>query len=268
MLNLQLAGAVVRAVDVTNFIAKSDASLEALKTANLLKGLPVNAFIFGQSGTGKKSLAKYILPNAPIVDARRYNELEDTLSSNKTIIISNFDKIPNFDNFKVLVDKYEVRIIALASGLFNTEIIDRFFGIKVYLPPLSERKKDIKALTQHFLDEARQVFDIDENVEIDIDISRVNLEQNAHSVRRYVYMKTQFQSINELELMELMESFLKEKMGGNSDYRNFLYLYEAPLINAGLEKFKTQLQLSDKLGLNRNTLRKKIAENKEYLNHE
>ena len=28
---------------------------------------------------------------------------------------------------------------------------------------------------------------------------------------------------------------------------------------------KAQLQLSDKLGLNRNTLRKKIAENKDYL---
>ena len=92
--------------------------------------------------------------------------------------------------------------------------------------------------------------------------------QNAHSIRRYVYMKVQFQGINEYELMDLMETYLKDKLGGNSDYRNFLYLYEAPLINAGLEKFKTQFQLSDKLGLNRNTLRKKIAENKEYLNHE
>ncbi len=266
MLNQQLVVAVVRAVDVTNFIATSDASLEALKTANLLKGLPVNAFIFGQSGTGKKSLAKYILPNAPVVDARLYDELEGTLSSNKTIIISNFDKIPNFDNFKALVDKYEVRIIALANTVFNTEVIDRFFGIKVYLPPLSERKKDVKALAERFLDEACSLFDIDKG--IDIDVSRISLEQNAHSVRRYVYMKVQFQGINEYELMDLMETYLKEKMGGNSDYRNFLYLYEAPLINAGLEKFKTQFQLSDKLGLNRNTLRKKIAENKEYLNHE
>ncbi|HIC42959.1 MAG TPA: Fis family transcriptional regulator, partial [Sulfurimonas sp.] len=57
-------------------------------------------------------------------------------------------------------------------------------------------------------------------------------------------------------------------LGGNNDYRNFLYLFEAPLIKAGLEKFKTQLQLADKLGLNRNTLRKKIAENKEYLKDE
>lgn len=266
MLNQNLVVLVGPAVDVTSFIATSDASLEALKTANLLKGLPVNAFIFGQNGTGKKSLAKYILPNAPIVDASMYDELEGTLSSHKTIIISNFDKMPNFDNFKALVDKYEVRIIALANSIFNAEVIDKFFGIKVSLPPLSERQEDVKALANHFLDEARILFDANE--EIDIDITRINLENNAHSVRRYIYMKVQFQSVSEAELMDLTETFLRGKIGGNSDYRNFIYLYEAPLINAGLQKYKTQFQLSDKLGLNRNTLRKKIAENKEYLNHE
>ena len=48
-------------------------------------------------------------------------------------------------------------------------------------------------------------------------------------------------------------------------YLNLVYLYEVPLIRAGLTKYKSQLQLSDKLGLNRNTLRKKIADNKQYL---
>jgi DNA-binding protein Fis len=73
------------------------------------------------------------------------------------------------------------------------------------------------------------------------------------------------QEINEKEIMEIMENFLYEKLGSNSDYRKFLPLYEAPLIRAGLKKFKSQLQLADKLGLNRNTLRKKITENKNYL---
>jgi len=36
----------------------------------------------------------------------------------------------------------------------------------------------------------------------------------------------------------------------------FLHLYEVPIIKAGLQRFKSQLQLSEKLGLNRNTLRK------------
>jgi len=73
------------------------------------------------------------------------------------------------------------------------------------------------------------------------------------------------EDISDKELMNIIENFLYEKLGSNSDYRNFLYIYEVPLIKAGLKKFKSQLQLSDKLGLNRNTLRKKITENKHYL---
>jgi len=266
MLNLNRVSLVVQGVAVTSFTATSNASHEALKTANLLKGLPINAFIFGQSGTGKKNLASYILPNAPLIDATHYEELEGALSSHSTLIISNFDKIPNYDNFQVLLEKYGVRIIALASSMFNVDVIEQFFGIKVYLPPLAERLEDVDVLAELFLDEAKELLSVQSD--ITIDTSKIDLSHNAHSIRRYVYMQVQLQDINESELMSIMETFLKERLGGNSDYRNFIYLYEAPLINAGIEKFKTQLQLSDKLGLNRNTLRKKIAENKEYLKHE
>ena len=71
--------------------------------------------------------------------------------------------------------------------------------------------------------------------------------------------------IQDFELMHIIENYLATKLGSNSDYKNFLYLYEVPLIKSGLSKFKSQLQLADKLGLNRNTLRKKIADNKKYL---
>jgi len=262
----QVVNHVVQDVVVTNFISASNASLEALKTANLLKGLPINAFIFGQNGTGKKSLAKYILPDAPVVDASAYDELEGTLSSHKHVIISNFDKIPNYDNFQVLLDKYDVRIMALATSFFNTEVVEKFFGIKVSLPPLSERLEDVPPLCEYFLHEAKETLSIQNDVEINV--KDIDLVHNAHSVRRHIYMQVQLQDINENELMNVMQKFLLKRLGGNNDYRNFLYLFEAPLINAGLERFKTQLQLSDKLGLNRNTLRKKIAENKEYLKDE
>ena len=263
---LQVVSHVVQDVVVTSFISASNASLEALKTANLLKGLPINAFIFGQSGTGKKSLAKYILPDAPVVDASAYDELEGALSSHKSVIISNFDKIPNYDNFQLLLDKYEVRIMALANSVFNTEVIESFFGIKVSLPPLSERLEDVGPLCEYFLNEAKEALSTHNDVEINI--KEIDLSENAHSVRRHIYLQVQLQDINEHELMNIMQKFLLKRLGGNNDYRNFLYLFEAPLINAGLQKFKTQLQLSDKLGLNRNTLRKKIAENKEYLKDE
>jgi DNA-binding protein Fis len=62
-----------------------------------------------------------------------------------------------------------------------------------------------------------------------------------------------------------MQNYLVDRLGSNNDYRKFLYLYEVPLIKAGLFRFKSQSQLADKLGLNRNTLRKKITENKNHL---
>jgi len=45
-----------------------------------------------------------------------------------------------------------------------------------------------------------------------------------------------------------------------NDYRKNLYLYEVPLIKAGMAKFKSQLRISEEFGINRNTLRKKILE--------
>jgi DNA-binding protein Fis len=65
-------------------------------------------------------------------------------------------------------------------------------------------------------------------------------------------------------LMSVIQEYLSDKLGSKNDYRNYLHLYEVPLIRAGLKQFKSQLQLSEKLGLNRNTLRKKIEELRQY----
>ncbi|HIP51799.1 MAG TPA: Fis family transcriptional regulator, partial [Campylobacterales bacterium] len=55
-------------------------------------------------------------------------------------------------------------------------------------------------------------------------------------------------------------NYLFEEIKGNNAYREHLGLYEKPLIEAGLKKYKSQLKLAGVLGLNRNTLRKKIQE--------
>lgn len=73
------------------------------------------------------------------------------------------------------------------------------------------------------------------------------------------------QDIQEDELMEILQNYLLKQLGSNNDYKKFLHLYEVPIIKAGLQRFKSQLQLSGKLGLNRNTLRKKMADNINYL---
>jgi DNA-binding NtrC family response regulator len=255
--------AAAAAVDVTNFITKSSASIGAKKTATLLKSLNIHALITGEDGVGKRTLASFILPTASCVDASNHDELLMTLHSNKELIITNIDASPNLNKLIEAIIANGVRVIATAKQRLTNEMLDDLFSVKFDIPPLRERLEDVPALVEKFATEARELFG--RNQEFNSENLRPDLSENANSLRRQVMINYLLQDINDNELMDIIENYLYDKLGSNSDYRNFLYLYEVPLIRGGLKKFKSQLQLSDKLGLNRNTLRKKIAENKKYL---
>ena len=250
-------------VDATDFITVSQASKEAFKTATLLRSLKVSALIRGEVGVGKKTLARYILPSAPVVDAKNYDELLSVLHSSSEVIIADLENVANIKVILKEAKKNEVRIIATASPNYENEKLKEFFGIDFTIPPLRERKEDAEALCKQFCVEVGKILGSD----LDLDIERFepDLSQNALSLRRQVIVRAIFDDISEKDLMELLYNYLYEKLGGNDDYRKFLHLYEVPLIKAGLKRFKSQLQLSEKLGLNRNTLRKKISNIKEYL---
>ena len=250
-------------MDVTNFITASDASSKAFQTASLLKTLTVNALIMGEEGVGKKSLASYILPDASIIDASNFEELLQALESVNEIIITNIDTSPNIKRLLDVLNGLGIRIIATSKNSLNSELVDELFSVQFDIPPLSEREEDIAILVQKFAQEASALFGGEDG--FDIKNFKPNLAQNANSLRRQVMISYLLQDIKDTELMDIIENYLSPHIGSNSDYRSFLYLYEVPLIKAGLQKFKSQLQLSDRLGLNRNTLRKKIADNKKYL---
>lgn len=253
-------------MDATNFITESSASIAAKKTATLLKTLSVNALIMGESGVGKRTLASFVLPDAPIVDASNFDELLAALESSKELIISNIDNSPNLNRLIDVIQEKDVRVIATSKQLFLNGSIDDLFSVKFDIPPLRERVEDVDFLIKKFTKEAARLFGGDEN--FNIENFKPDLSKNAKSLRRQVMINYLLQDINDSDLMGIIENYLYDKLGSNSDYRNFLYLYEVPLIRGGLKKFKSQLQLADKLGLNRNTLRKKITENKEYLQGE
>ncbi|MDQ7045337.1 MAG: Fis family transcriptional regulator [Sulfurimonas sp.] len=248
---------------VTSFIAVSDASKEAFKTATLLKTLSVNSLITGQSGVGKKSIAQYILPNAPIIDALKFDELLSTLKSNSDVIITNLQNSPNLLTLIDTINNNNIRVVATAKYHLDNEILDDLFSVKFDIPPLVQREEDVTELISIFCKEASSLFGVQN--ELNRESFVADLSNNAHSLKRQVMIAYLLQDIKDTELMAIMEQFLFDKIGSNSDYRDFLYLYEVPLIKSGLKKFKSQLKLSDKLGLNRNTLRKKIADNKKYL---
>jgi DNA-binding NtrC family response regulator len=253
---------VITVVDVTNFLTASHASIEAFKTANLLKSLAINAMIMGERGTGKLTLARYILPHAPIIDATHFDELLDALEHHKEIIIHHLDTIANFKRLEEVAKRTGARIVATGGFRFGSEQLEELFSIRLHLPPLSERYEDVALLVDVFTKEAMETLGKQELV---LDAKFIpDIGENSLSLRRQIYLYALLGGINERDVMGIMERFLEERMGGGNDYHSFLPLYEVPLIRAGLKKFKSQLQLADKLGLNRNTLRKKIAEHSDY----
>lgn len=246
-----------------SYITASASSAQAFKTATLLKTLNVNSLITGEAGVGKKTLARYILPDAPMLEASNYNELLTALNSADKIIIANLEKSPNIKKILEILDSKNIRVIATAESLYYNENIDKLFSVKFNIPSLSERPEDVDELVKIFIKEASLLFYAKD--EFKIKNFKPDLSQNSHSLRRQVMINYLLQDINENELMDIVQNYLVDKLGSNSDYKNFLHLYEVPIIKAGLQRFKSQLQLSDKLGLNRNTLRKKIADNQKYL---
>ena len=254
---------MVQAVVVTKFVTACEASYQAFKTATLLKTLTVNALIMGEVGVGKRSLASFILPDASVIDASNFDELLTALESCNEVIITNIENSPNIKRLIDTIKENNIRVIATSKQSFSNEFTDDLFSVKFDIPPLKDREEDIELLVKSFADEAAVLFA--GNEEFNIKNFKPDLTQNAKSLRRQVMVNYLLQDIKDNELIQIIENYLYDKLGSNSDYRNFLYLYEVPLINAGLSRFKSQLQLSDKLGLNRNTLRKKISDNKQYL---
>ena len=250
-------------VDATKFVAVSQASKEALKTANLLRTLQVSALIRGESGVGRKTLASYILPSAPVVDAKNHEELLSVLHSSAEVIVSNLENVANIKVVLQEARENRTRIIATASPLYEDEILSDFFGIDFTIPPLRDRMEDVAMLIERFKEETVEMLGRD----FSLDMKKIepNLSENALSLKRQIIIRATFDDVEEEDLMELLQDYLYERLGGNDDYRKFLHLYEVPLIKAGLKRFKSQLQLSQILGLNRNTLRKKISNIKEYL---
>ena len=85
------------------FIAKSEESIKILNIVQVSSNLPVNVVIRGESGVGKKLLAKEILPNAISLDGKF---LENAIINNsininqyKELIITNIHQVLNKKEF-------------------------------------------------------------------------------------------------------------------------------------------------------------------------
>jgi len=226
-----------------------------IKSFNLTKTLFVSSIIIGDPHTGKKTLAKYIFPDTLLVSGKDQEAVRVALEHHDELIISDFEKLSNpsslnFDN---------KRVIAIANYVGNVTLIDDLFAFIYTMPSLKERPEDVVQLSALFVKEACDTLMIDSK-NINMQTLPLDISMNAKSLKKSIYLDIVKLSMGEKEIKEVTYSYLLKSLNGNDAYRQYLGLYEKPLIEAGLKKYGSQLQLSQVLGINRNTLRKKIHE--------
>ncbi len=237
------------------FFTTSDKIHHIIKSFNLTKTLFVSSIIIGEAHTGKKTLARYLFPDAFVVSGEDQDAVQDALEKHDELIISDFEKLSNpsqlnFDN---------KRIIATANYLGNASLIDDIFAFIYMMPTLKERPDDVEYLKELYVEEACNTLMIDKD-KVTMSALPLNLSLNSKSLKKSLYLDLFKLAIDKKEIEDIMYNYLYASLEGKDAYKIHLGLYERPLIQAGLDKFGSQLQLSQVLGINRNTLRKKIHE--------
>lgn len=248
-----------------DFIAASQSTKEILNSAKLLQSVDIHALIFGEVGVGKRTLATFILPDAKFYEAQELQRdiIDNVINLNKTSIVLN--KIENITNIDLLInwiEQNQIRIIATTLSTNLNKRLLELFSITLTIPPLKQREEDIKLLTQKFSQEASDVLGVNKIIPAKL---MLNTTKNAHSLRKSIYFSYLFETIGEDEILMFLENYMLTNLQGENAYKDFLYLFEVPLLNAAKKKYKSQVQMAKHLGLNRITLRKKIDIHKELL---
>ena len=235
------------------FLSNSPQIDNIVKGLTLTKSLFVSSVLFGEKHTGKRTLVKTLFPNTTYVDAKNKEEVEIALENNNELVIYNFEKLLSFENLNF----ENKRIIAIANHIENSSKVEKKFAFIYKMPSLEERD-DLELLIEFFQNKIQNDLMIDYPIEIDH--SKLDFTQNIYSLKASLYKNLIHKTLKQEEIQEILNNYLFENMEGNNAYREHLSLYEIPLIEAGLKKYKSQLKLANILGLNRNTLRKKIQE--------
>ncbi|SFV62066.1 hypothetical protein MNB_SV-14-306 [hydrothermal vent metagenome] len=235
------------------FLSNSPKIDNIVKGFTLTRSLFVSSLLVGEPFTGKKTLIGMLFPNTIAIDASNREELLVALENNEEIIIYNFENLINFEelNFE------NRRIIAIANNIDNSKKIEKKFAFIYHMPSLQERE-DLDVFIDYFQYQIQQELMFD--YPIILDRKSLDLSSNIQSLKASIYKQLIYKTLSSEDIENILFEYLFQNIEGNNAYREHLYLFERPLIKAGLKKYKSQLKLSSILGLNRNTLRKKIQE--------
>jgi len=237
------------------FIALSPSSKKVLNIAQMSTTLPVNIIILGETGVGRKLLANTISPDTQSFDAKELEKLiiekKIDLKQFNTIIIYNINKVLNKDEF--LENLQNIKIIATGFKEDNEYINN--FAVKIEIPSLDQRKEDLEELIKIYVKEANEIYKTSKTIhDIQIDLSG-----NGITLKQSIYKSILLQSINRHDMINILYNFFIQELKNERSYKTLLEIFEVPLLNAAKSVYKSQLKISQKLKINRITLRKKLT---------
>jgi DNA-binding NtrC family response regulator len=239
---------------MTKFIAASSISQQILKSAKLSADLPINTLIYGQTGVGKKLLAKEILPNALTINGKDLEKLiiakQIDLATHSEIVIVNVGSVINVEEF--FSHLKNIKLVGI--NLDKNDRFNQYFAIKIEIPSLEERVEDLQELIEIYKQEAMGIY----NINLSLKNINLDLSGNGVTLKQSIYKSILLQSITTDDILQTMEMYLTKKLKDGKTYRDLLEIFEVPLLKAAKKVYKSQLQMADKLEINRITLRKKI----------
>ena len=237
-----------------NYLTHSDAVKKIIKSLDLTRHLSIASIVIGEPGTGKRTLVRHLFPDLPMVDGADQTTLEQALEESQALIIERFDKVPNPENLS-----FEGKhIIAIADHAGNTRLLDETFAFIYTLPPLRDRPEDIALYADLYRQEAQRILQVEEPIVLEK--RALDIRRNLRSLRASVYREVLLQSTDREAIERGLYHYFTATFDEESNYHALLGLFERPLLQAGLKHYGSQLQLAEALGINRNTLRKKIHE--------
>ncbi|MRJ06216.1 MAG: Fis family transcriptional regulator [Epsilonproteobacteria bacterium] len=212
------------------FIAVSDYLKKVKKVAEKGAQLQISLYIWGEEGTGKHHLARYISYISPV----------------KPVIVEE----SQLGGLKLEKNRF---IVAVGKTPFGRLPQRYFFDTDIYLAPLTEHREDIPFFVDHFITQARRELKVDRA----ISLQHPDISQNLHSLKRQIYqMLLAPASLEELE--ECSYNFFRF----NPRYRwqELEQSFIRGILRGAKEVFKTKVQISQQLKINRVTLTKKMKE--------
>jgi len=193
-------------------------------------------------------------------------------------------------NVRVLAATHQELQKKIDQGSFREDLYYRLNVIPVHIPPLRERRDDIRELAEFLLAEAARELGLEAPILLDDALGLLeshdwpgNVRELKNTVRRLAVLtpgstinltdvalalgNTGDAAANEETLSTAVSRCMKRYLDGlgyaraNNLYRHMLGEVEPPLLRLALERCKgNQIKAAEMLGLNRNTIRKLLRQ--------